>query len=126
MPELGRYPGEGDGNPLQYSCLENAIDRAAWWALAHGVTKSHTRLSDCHSLKKISMSTNKKGKQKILQNNNKEKATYEIYESESEVSQLCPTLQDPMDCSPPGSSVRGIFQARVLEWVAISFSGGSS
>ena len=36
--------------------------------------------------------------------------------------QSCPTLSDPMDCSPPGSSVRGIFQARVLEWVAISFS----
>ena len=42
--------------------------------------------------------------------------------SESEVAQLCPTLSDPMDCSPPGSSVHGIFQARVLEWVAISFS----
>ena len=37
--------------------------------------------------------------------------------SESEVAQSCPTLSDPMDCSPPGSSVRGIFQARVLEWV---------
>ena len=41
--------------------------------------------------------------------------------SESEVAQLCPTLSDPMDCSPPGSSVRGIFQARVLEWGAIAF-----
>ena len=41
---------------------------------------------------------------------------------ESEVAQLCPTLSDPMDCSPPGSSVHGIFQARVLEWVAIAFS----
>ena len=38
--------------------------------------------------------------------------------SESEVAQLCPTLCDPMDCSPPGSSVHGIFQARVLEWGA--------
>ena len=42
--------------------------------------------------------------------------------SESEVAQLCPTLCDPMDCSLPGSSVHGIFQARVLEWVVISFS----
>ena len=41
---------------------------------------------------------------------------------ESEVSQSCPTLCDPLDCRLPGSSVRGIFQARVLEWVAISFS----
>ena len=42
--------------------------------------------------------------------------------SESEVAQSCPTLSDPMDCSPPGSSVYGIFQARVLEWGAIAFS----
>jgi len=42
--------------------------------------------------------------------------------SESEVAQSCPTLSDPMDCSLPGSSVRGIFQARVPEWGAIAFS----
>ena len=41
--------------------------------------------------------------------------------SESEVSQSCPTLRDPMDCSLPGSSTHGIFQARVLEWGAIAF-----
>ena len=41
-------------------------------------------------------------------------------ESESEVAQSCPTLYNPMDCSPPGSSVHGILQARILEWVAIS------
>ena len=46
--------------------------------------------------------------------------------SESEVAQSCPTLCDPMDCSPPGSSVHGILQTRTLEWVAISFSRGSS
>ena len=44
----------------------------------------------------------------------------------SEVTQLCPTLCDPMDCSLSGSSVHGIFQARVLEWITISFSRGSS
>ena len=43
-------------------------------------------------------------------------------ESESEVAESCPTLSDPMDCSPPGSSVHGIFQARVLEWGATAFS----
>ena len=43
--------------------------------------------------------------------------------NESEVAQLCPTLSDPMDCSLPGSSIHGIFQARVLEWGAIAFSG---
>ena len=44
----------------------------------------------------------------------------------TEVAQSCPTLCDPMDCSPPGSSVHGIFQAWILEWVAVSFSRGSS
>ena len=43
-------------------------------------------------------------------------------ENESEVAQSCPTLRDPMDCSPLGSSAHGIFQARVLEWGAIAFS----
>ena len=43
-------------------------------------------------------------------------------ESESEVAQSCPTLSDPMDCSLPGSSIHGIFQARVLEWGDITFS----
>ena len=42
------------------------------------------------------------------------------------VAQSCPIFGDPMDCSPPGSSVHGIFQARILEWVAMSFSRGSS
>ena len=42
--------------------------------------------------------------------------------SESEVTQSCLTLSDPLDCSPPGSSIHGIFQARVLEWGAIAFS----
>ena len=46
--------------------------------------------------------------------------------SESEIAQSCPSLCDPMDCSPPGSSVHWILQARILEWVAISFSRGSS
>ena len=46
IPGSGRSPGEGNGNPLQYSCLENPMDRGAWWAAVHGVTKSRTRLSD--------------------------------------------------------------------------------
>ena len=41
IPGLGRRPGEGNGNPLQYSCLENSMDRGAWWATVHGVTKGH-------------------------------------------------------------------------------------
>ena len=45
-----------------------------------------------------------------------------VHESESEVTQSCPTLRDPIDCSLPGSSVHGIFQARVLEWDTVAFS----
>ena len=67
--------GEGNGKPLQYSCLENPMN----------------------SMK-----------------------------SESEVAQSCPTLFDPMDCSLLGCSVHGNFQAIILEWIAISFSRGSS
>ena len=44
IPGLGRSPGEGHGNPLQYSCLENPMDRGAWWDTVHGVAKSQTRL----------------------------------------------------------------------------------
>ena len=51
IPGLGRSPGEGNGDPLQCSCLENPMDGGAWWATDHGVAKSRTRLSDfTHSL----------------------------------------------------------------------------
>ena len=50
IPGLGRSPGEGNGNSLQYSCLENTIDGGAWWATVHGVAKSRTQLSDFTSL----------------------------------------------------------------------------
>ena len=50
IPGSGRSPGEGNGNPLQYSCLENPMDRGAWWATVHGVAKSQTRLNDFTSL----------------------------------------------------------------------------
>ena len=46
IPGSGRSSGEGNGNPLQYSCLENPVDRGAWWATVHGVAKSRTRLRD--------------------------------------------------------------------------------
>ena len=55
---------------------------------------------------------------------NKDKSPALEKESESEVAQLCPTLCDRMDCSPPGSSIHGVFQASILEWVALSFSRG--
>ena len=50
IPGLGKSPREGNGNPLQYSCLENYMDKEAWWASIHGVTKSQKRLCDWHHL----------------------------------------------------------------------------
>ena len=49
-----RSPGEGNGNPLQYSCLENSMDRGAWWATVHGVAKDQTQLSRCWMIEKPS------------------------------------------------------------------------
>ena len=49
IPGLGRSPGEGNGNPLQYSCMENPMDRGAWQAIVHGVTKSWIWLNDKHT-----------------------------------------------------------------------------
>ena len=46
IPGSKKYPGEGNGNPLQYSCLENTMDRGTWWATVHGVAKCQTQLSD--------------------------------------------------------------------------------
>ena len=46
IPGLGRSPGEGNGNPFQYSCLENSMDRGAWQAIVHGVVRSRTGLSN--------------------------------------------------------------------------------
>ena len=46
IPGSGRSPGVGNGNPLQYSCLENPMDRGAWWVTVHGVAKSQTQLSN--------------------------------------------------------------------------------
>ena len=46
IPGLGRYPGKGNGSPVQYSCLENSMDRGAWWATVHGAAESQTGLND--------------------------------------------------------------------------------
>ena len=82
--------------------------------LEEGEQKNH-KVSRSKEIIKIRAEINEKETKQTIAKINKVK-------SESEVTQLCPTLIDPMDCSLPGSSVHGIFQARVLEWDAIAFS----
>ena len=96
IPGLGRSPGEGNGYPLQYCCLEDSMDRGAWWATVHGITESNMT-------KRLLLSS-------------------AAAAAAAKSLQSCPTLCDPTDGSPSGSPVPGILQARTLEWVAISFS----
>ena len=100
IPGWGRPPGEGNGNPLQYSSLENAMDRGTWWATVHGVAESQTWLTTTFTFH--------------FPVNSPAAAAKSL--------QSCPTLCDPRDGSPPGSPVPGILQARTLERVAIAFS----
>ena len=79
-------------------------DGGAWWAAVYGVAHSRTQL------KQLSSSSSNRQKSSLT------KMCCCL------VTKLCPTLCDPMDCSPPGSSVHRISQVRILEWVAISFS----
>ena len=101
IPGSGRSPGGGHGNPLQYSCLQNPMGRGAWRATVHGIAQSWTWLSDQHTHVDLKYSC--------------------VCISRSVMSDC-----DPMDCSPPGSSAHGILQARILEWVAMPFTRGSS
>ena len=61
IPGSGRSPGDGSGNPLQYSCLENSMDRGAWWVTVHGVTKSQTDWAHTHIQRKDAQWTNQNG-----------------------------------------------------------------
>ena len=99
------YIGEGYGNTLHYSCLENSMDRGVWWAIVHGVAKSKLRLSTymyiyIHLYIDTRIHAWNTAAAKLLQS--------------------CLTLCDPRDGSPPGSPIPWIPQARIVEWVAIS------
>ena len=134
--------GEGNGTPLQYSCLENHMDGGAWWAAVRGVTKSQTRLSDFtftfhfHALEK-EMATHSNvlawripgtGEPGGLPSTGSHRVRHDWSDlaAAAAVPQSCTTLGDRMDCSPPGSSVHVILQASILEWIAMPSSRGSS
>ena len=102
--------GERKGNPLQCSCLENPRDGGAWWVAIYGVSQSRT------PLKRLSSSSS----------STREYISIFLSISAGSIAQSCPNLYSPIDCSLPGSSVHGVFQARILEWVTISYCRGSS
>ena len=100
----GKIPWRRKWQPIQYSCLENYMERGVWWAIVQGVSESDRteRLTLSFHIKK-----------------NDQLFTFRLIHS---IMSDC----DPMGCSLPGSSVHIILQARILEWVAIPFSRGSS
>ena len=100
---------------------ELVMDREAWRAAIHGVTKSRTRLSNWTERIFSSLFISS-----LISVIGTDVPNLNWLWKKVLVAQLCPTLCGPMDYSPPDSSVHGIFQARILEWVAIPFSMGSS
>ena len=66
IPQSGRSPGRGNDNPLQYSCLENPMNRGAWWATVRGVAKSWTQLSDWHLHITLSFLDGRKGNKRLM------------------------------------------------------------
>ena len=174
----GRSPGGLRGNPLQYSCLENPMNKGAWQATVCGAANSQTQLKRLSThIHILQLKEQKRGNSLVVQwlrlcapsaggpglipgqgtaaaaakslqscptvrphrwqptrlprpwdspGKNTGVGCHFLLQcmkvkSESEVAQSCPALCDPIDSSPPGSSVHGIFQARVLEWGAIAF-----
>ena len=116
-PGWGRSPGGGHGDPLQCSCLKDPMDGGAWQSMVHRVTKSQTWLK--------SLSSHACIWHIIVIESERESVGLSVL-CDSTVSQLCPTLCNPTNYSSLGSSVHGILQARILEWVAMPFSRGSS
>ena len=129
--------GEGNGNPLQCSCLENPGDGPAWWAAVYGVTRIGHDWSDLAESAAWWFSSSMS--HRYLKHNMSKavcviRSVCEVLISQwlracccelCLVAQSCPILCDPTDCNLPGFSVHEIFQARTLEWGAISFSKSS-
>ena len=110
---------EGNSNPLQCSCLENPRGGGAWWAAVYGVAQSWTQLKWLSSICILIVYMYQ------FQSPSSSHST-PFFPPVWACAQSCPILCSSMDCSPPGSSVLGIFLARMLQWVTISSSRGSS
>ena len=108
-PGSGRSPGEGNGNPLQYSCLENPVDRGAWWAAVCGVAQSRTWLKRLSSSSQYFCLKNSMDRgaswATVWVTKRHNWATNTHISQFSSVTQSCPTLSNPMDCSKPGFPV---------------------
>ena len=116
--------GEGNGNPLQSSCLENPMGRGAWWAAVYGVAQSRTQLKRLSSSSSILILL-----YLLLLYLLTNIGCCQCFGSDHSNKCMCSsclTLFDPMDCSLPGFSVHEILQARILEWVIILFARESS
>ena len=99
IPGSGRSPGEGNGNPLQYSCLENPMDGRVWWATVHGVAKSRTRLHfHFHFLGFRVCHTDLEGKEKTSRES---KSVF--LESHQIKYPCCGISQEPVECKRVGS-----------------------
>ena len=135
---MGRSPGSGNGNPLQYSCLKNPMDGGAWRATVQGVPKESDTTEQlrvhacmCHLQSSLYDSIHLHYYHHHNLHNNcllllLLLQLLHILMSSCLCAYLCLILYDPLDPNPPGSPVLGISQAGILEWVAISSSRGSS
>ena len=128
---LRRSPAGGLGKPLQYSCLDNPMNKPAWRASVHSIAENQAWL------KQLSTSRQEISWNLRVADSQHRWVTLDVQQGSlggfwysslllSAQALLSHRLCDPMDCSPPGSSVHGILQARILEWVAIPSSRGSS
>ena len=151
-PGSGRSPGEGHGNPLQYSCLENLMDREAWWDTVHRVAKSEIQLKQLstHVVKILKLPTNKSLGQRAISDDYQAQRRVNIYPSQTILKnrrgsnafkpvlhsqqpayqntqvKVKVTQSRPTLYDPMNYTVHGTLQARILEWVAFPLSGGSS
>ena len=120
IPARGRYPGVGNGNPLQYTCLENSMDRGAWWATVHGIAKSQTWLSNwglnillCAYMTiylPILLLMALCSFQILTVRNNATMnsvvhVVFLVFFFFFSIAKSCPSLCEPMDCNTAGSSV---------------------